>query len=141
MVFSSWLSLLSQASSLEGRHSTFLPDTPLRGKFVRSPGKQWSSKRKFNLVNIAPAPVLSGLKGLDNRVVGGMEMLGRVLILGGVTAAHMTTAETEAQVNPGITDFQTFLAAVGTRGDLSDLVEMCTVFCHQSFHSFHPGQR
>ena len=54
---------------------------PLRGKFVRSPGKQCSSKRKFNLVKVTPAPVLSRLKGLDNRVVGRMEMPGRVLIL------------------------------------------------------------
>jgi len=69
-----------------------------------------------------------------------MEMLGRVLILRGVTATHMTTGETEAQVNPGITGFQTILAAVCTRGDLSDLVEMRTLFCQQSFPSFHPGR-
>jgi hypothetical protein len=100
----------------------------LQGKFVRSPGKQWSSKLKSNLVNMAPAAVLSRLKGLDNRVAGCMEMLCRVLILRIVTAANMATGETEAQVNPTLTGFQTILAAVCTLGDLPYLVEMCTIF-------------
>jgi len=107
----------------------------MRGKLVRAPGKQCSSKRKSNLVKVTPAPVLSRLKGLDNWVVGRMEMPGRVRILRGVTAAHMATGEAEAQVNPAVTGFQTFLAAVCTGGDLSYLVDMCTLFCHQSFPS------
>jgi hypothetical protein len=108
--------------------SSLLLDTPLRDNFVRAPGKQRSSKLKFKLVNITPAPVLSRLKGLDNRVVGGMEMPGRVLILRVVTAAHMATGEAEAQVDPGVTGFQAILAAVGAGGDLSYLVEMCALF-------------
>lgn len=71
-------------------------------------------------------------------MVGRLEMPGRVLILRVVTAAHMSTGETEAQVDPGVTSFQTLFAAVCTRGDLSYLVEMCTLFCHRPFHSFHP---
>lgn len=57
-----------------------------------------------------------------------MEMPGRVLILRVVTAAHMATGEAEAQVDPGVTDLQAILAAVGTGGDVSYLVEMCTLF-------------
>jgi hypothetical protein len=108
--------------------SSLLLDTPLQGNFVRAPGKQRSSKLKFKLVNITPAPVFSRLKGLDDRVVGGMEMPGRVLILGVVTAAHMATGEAEAQMDPGVTDFQAILAAIGAGGDLSYLVEMRTLF-------------
>ena len=67
-----------------------------------------------------------------------MEMPGRVFVLRVIATTNMATDETEPQVNPGITDFQTLLAAICTRGDLSDLVEMCTLFCHQSIHSFHP---
>jgi hypothetical protein len=93
------------------------------------------SKRKSKLVKVTPAPVLSRLKGLDNRVVGRMEMPGRVLILRGVTAAHMATGEAEAQVDPAVTDFQAILAAVGAGGDLSYLVEVRTLVCHQSFPS------
>jgi hypothetical protein len=81
------------------------------------------------------APVLSRLKGLNNRVVGRMEMPGRVLILRGVTATNMATDEAEAQVNPTITGFQALLAAARTWGDLLYLVEMRTLFCHQSFPS------
>jgi hypothetical protein len=108
--------------------SSLLPDIPLQGKFVRAPGKQCLSKLKPKLVNITPAPVLSRLKGLDDRVVGGMEMPGRVFILRVVTAAHMATGEAEAQVDPGVTGFQAILAAVGTGGDVSYLVEMRTLF-------------
>jgi hypothetical protein len=100
----------------------------LQGKFVPAPGKQCLSKLKPKLVNITPAPVLSRLKGLDDRVVGGMEMSGRVFILRVVTAAHMSTGEAEAQVDPGVTDLQAILAAVGTGGDVSYLVEMRTLF-------------
>lgn len=107
---------------------------------MRTPSKQWSNKREHHLVDIAPAPVLPRLKGLDNRMIGRVEMPGRVLILRVVTAAHMSTGETEAQVDPGVTGFQTLLAAVCTRGDLSYLVKMCTVLCHRPFHSFHPEQ-
>ena len=69
-----------------------------------------------------------------------MEMPGRVRVLRVVATTNMSTGETEAQVNPGITGFQTILAAVCTRGDLLYLVEMRTVFCHQSFPSIHPGR-
>lgn len=104
---------------------------------MRTPSKQWSNKREHQLVDIAPAPVLPRLKGLDNRVVGRVKMPGRVLILRVVTAAHMSTSETEAQVYPGVTGFQTLLAAVCTWSDLSYLIEMRTLVCHQPFASFH----
>lgn len=101
-----------------------------------SPVKLRLSKLKSKLVNVTPAPVLSRLKGLDNRVVGRMEMPGSVLILRVVATTNMSTGETEAQVNPGITGFQAIFAAVCTGGDLSYLVEMRTLFFHQSFPSF-----
>src|SRR5713101_2286691 len=77
--------------------------------------KNRSSRLEHNLIDITPDPVLSRLEGLDDRVVGRVEMFGGVLILRVVTATDMSTGETEAQVHPGISHFQTFLAPIGAR--------------------------
>lgn len=92
--------------------------------------KNRSSRLKEPLVDVAPDPLLTRLEGLNDRVVGSMEMLGGVLILRIVTATDMSTGETEAQVHPGITHFQAFLASIGAWRDLSYLIEMATVLCH-----------
>jgi hypothetical protein len=49
-----------------------------------------------HLVNVAPTPRFTGLKGLDYRMMSRMEMLGGMLILRGVAAANMSTDEAEA---------------------------------------------
>ena len=84
--------------------------------------KKWSSKLKHHLVDVTPAPVLSRLKGLDNRVIGRVEMFGGVLILRRVTAANMPAFETEAQVYPRIPDSQTILTAIRAGCNWSYLV-------------------
>src|SRR2546427_4562936 len=84
--------------------------------------KHRSSRLEEQLVDVAPGPVLTRLEGLNDRVVGGVEMPGGVLILRIVTATDMSTGETEAQVHPGITRFQTILTAIGTGCHLSYLV-------------------
>jgi len=43
--------------------------------------KYRSSRLEEQLVNVTPDPVLSRLEGLNDRVVGGVKMLGSVLIL------------------------------------------------------------
>src|SRR2546425_4718776 len=92
--------------------------------------KPRSSRLEHYLVDVTPAPVLPWLEGLDNRVVGRMEMLGGVLILRLVTATHMSTDETETQVQPAVTGLQAILAPIGTRRDLTYLVEVATLLCH-----------
>lgn len=44
----------------------------------------------------------------------------------------MTTHETDAQMHPGVTDFQALLAAISAWGDLLYFVEMMTLFGHSS---------
>src|ERR1700730_12706606 len=78
----------------------------------------------------------SRLEGLDNRVVGRVEMFGGVLVLRIVTAPDMSTGETEAQMHPAITYFQTVLASIGARRDLAYLVKVATVLCHVFLFSF-----
>jgi hypothetical protein len=45
----------------------------------------------------------------------------------------MSTRETEAQVYPGISNFQTVLTSIGARCDLSYLIKMRTALCHVLF--------
>ena len=66
-------------------------------------------------------------------MVGGVEMFGGVLILGGVTATDMSTNEALAQMYPGVTGFQAFLASVCTGRNLLYLIEMATSLCHNIF--------
>jgi hypothetical protein len=89
-----------------------------------------SSKLEHYLVNVTPTPVFIRLEGLDNRVVGRVEMPGGVRILRIVTATDMPAFETEAQVYPCIPDSQTILTAIRTGCHLSYVVEMGTL-CRQ----------
>ena len=66
-------------------------------------------------------------------MVGRVEMLGGMLILRIVAAAHMSTRETEAQVHPGISHFQTVLTSLGARCDFLYLIKMRTSLCHVLF--------
>jgi hypothetical protein len=90
-------------------------------------------KIEKELVDVTPAPVLPWLEGLNDRMIGFVEMLGGMLILRIVAAADMPTDEADTQMHPGVTDFQTILATIGARGDLSYFVEMMTLFVHSSF--------
>ncbi len=86
---------------------------------------------EYDLIDVAPAPVFTRLERLNNRVVGCVEMLGSMLILRGVATADMATDKALTQMYPCVSDFQAVLAAICARCDLSDLVEMCTLLCHQ----------
>src|SRR3989442_14449661 len=81
--------------------------------------KHRSSRLEEQLVDVTPGPVLTRLEGLNDRMVGGVEMPGGVLILRIVTATDMSTGETEAQVHPRITQSQTVLTSIGARRNLA----------------------
>ena len=66
-------------------------------------------------------------------MVGRVEMFGGVLILRIVTATDMSTGEAEAQVYPGISNFQTVLTSIGARCDVLYLIKMRTSLCHVLF--------
>ena len=87
-------------------------------------------KIEEELVNITPPPVLPWPERLNDRVTGCMEMLGGVLILRIVAAADMPAFKADAQVYPGVADFQAILAPISARCDLTYLVKMTTLLCH-----------
>ena len=98
---------------------------------IAKDNKNRSSGLEHHLVDVTPGPVLSRLEGLNNRMVDGVEMLGGVLVLRRVAAANMPTCETEAQMHPAISRFQTVLTSIGAGCDLSYLIKMCTYLCHK----------
>ena len=73
--------------------------------------------RKKRLVDIAPAPVLSRLEGFDERVLGGVKMLGRVLVLGRIAAAYVPADQALAKMNPAVPHVQALLAAFSAGSD------------------------
>jgi hypothetical protein len=45
----------------------------------------------------------------------------------------MSTRETEAQVDPGISNFQTIFTSIGARCDVMYLIKVRTALCHMLF--------
>jgi hypothetical protein len=62
-------------------------------------------------------------------------MFGGVLVLGRIAAANMPAFETETQVYPRISAFQTILTAIRTGCNMSYLVKMCTLCSQNRFLS------
>ena len=69
-------------------------------------------------------------------MAGRMEMPGSVFVLRGVATANVPADKALAQVYPGIANFQAILAAISTRRNFPDLVEVRTIRCHQFFSFF-----
>src|SRR5205823_5760088 len=88
-----------------------------------------SGEVKFDLVDVAPAPILARLERLHDRMLGGMEMLGGMLILGRIAAAHVAAGQAQAQVHPSVAHFQTLLASARVRLDFANLIGM-RACCH-----------
>src|SRR5713226_606811 len=76
------------------------------------------------LVDVAPDPVFAGLVRPDQRVLGSVEVLRGMPVLRLVAAADMAAAQAQSQVDPGVAGLQALLAAIGVRGDVSDLVQV-----------------
>jgi hypothetical protein len=79
---------------------------------------------KQDPIDIAPAPILIRLEGLDDRVASDLIMPGGVLVFGVIAAAHMPADQAQAQVDPFISPFQTLFTTIGAGCDFTDLVYM-----------------
>lgn len=74
-----------------------------------------------HLINVAPTPILTPLERLDDRVLGRMEVLGRVFILRTVATPNMAADHAEPEMHPVIADLQAFFTTSCTRGNLLNL--------------------
>src|SRR5579864_7020893 len=77
-----------------------------------------------HLVDVAPAPVLARLEGLDQGMVAVHKVLGGVSVLRVVAAADVAAREAEAEMDPGVAHLQALLAAIAAGGNILNLIEM-----------------
>jgi hypothetical protein len=83
-----------------------------------------SAEIKFDLVHVAPAPVLSRLKGPDDGVTYGVIMLRRMFVLRRVAASNVATDHAKAKMYPDIAHLQAFFTATRVRFDVLNLAGM-----------------
>jgi SNF family Na+-dependent transporter len=77
-----------------------------------------------NLVHIAPAPVFPGFERLDDRMMNLVKVFCSVLVLRTVTTSNVTAREAETQMNPRISHFEAFFAAVAAGLHFFNFAEM-----------------
>jgi len=103
---------------------------------------EWrSGKVQFQVVDVAPAPSLTGLERLHDRVLSAVEVLGGVFVFRRVAATHMAALQAQPQVHPAVTHLQALFAALGVRSDLLDLVEMLAGLHGYPLQAHGPGKR
>jgi hypothetical protein len=85
---------------------------------------QRSGEVEFDFVDVAPAPGFARFDRTHDGMLGAVKMFGGVLVLRRITAANVATFHAKAKVNPGVTHFQTLLAAGSVRGDFMNVGEM-----------------
>jgi hypothetical protein len=69
-------------------------------------------KFEFDFVDVAPAPIFAGFDGFHDGVVGCVEMFCGVFIFGGIAAGNVAADHAEAEMNPGVAQFDAFGADV-----------------------------
>src|ERR1700722_12563463 len=72
-------------------------------------------KIEHRFVDVTPAPSLRRIVALDDRVLGGVIMLGRVTVRRLVATAHMAAGAADPQMHPDVAGLETLLAAEGAR--------------------------
>ena len=83
-----------------------------------------STEVKLNLIQVAPAPILSRLERTNDGVTCGVIMLRRMFVLRRVAASDAAANHAKAQVDPYIAHLQAFFASPCVRFDILNLVDM-----------------
>jgi hypothetical protein len=63
-------------------------------------------------------------------MLGGMKMFGGVFVFGGIAATDVAAGETQPQVNPRVSHFETFFTALCLRFSRMDVVDVCADIGH-----------
>ena len=77
-------------------------------------------KVEHRFVDEAPSPALRRIIALDDRMVRGVKMLGRVLVRRVVAASHVPARAAESKMNPEVAGLEAFLAAERARRHLAN---------------------
>jgi len=82
------------------------------------------AKIQLEFVDETPAPSFAGLDGSHNGVLGRVEVLGGMFVLGGIATADVTATQAQAEVYPAVAHLQTLFTTPGMRFDLLDLIKV-----------------
>jgi hypothetical protein len=70
-------------------------------------------KVEFDVVDVTPTPVFAGFERTHDGMLGAVEVLGGVLVFGGVAASDVAALHAQAEMHPGIAHFQALFATLG----------------------------
>ena len=87
-------------------------------------------KIEHYFVDVTPAPPFRRIIGLDDRVFCRVKMFCSVSIWRLIAATDMAAGATDPQMQPGVTQFQTFFAPQGARNNVTDCREMFAKYRH-----------
>src|SRR5262245_55560589 len=92
---------------------------------------------KHHFVHITPAPAFGRIIALDDGMLGAVEMLGGVLVLGRVATTDMAATAAKPQMQPDIVRCQALFATLGAWRHGMDGVEMAAkILRHHSAAAF-----
>src|SRR3977135_581486 len=83
-----------------------------------------------DFIDIAPAPAFRRIVALDDRMLGGVEVLGGMLVGGIVATADVTATAADPQMQPLAAALEAFLATKRARRDIADAGDVSAAFCH-----------
>src|SRR5712675_2581110 len=99
--------------------------------------RDWTVMRRLpvrqieqDFIDIAPAPTFRRIVALDDGMLGGVEVLGRVLVGGIVATADVTATAADPQMQPLAAALEAFLATKRARRDIADAGDLSAAFCH-----------
>jgi hypothetical protein len=84
-----------------------------------------------DLVYIAPSPTFARFNGTNHRMPGSVKVLGGMFVLGGITAADVSTFQAQPQMNPGVAAQETFTARVLVGAAELNVLQMGALVCHR----------
>jgi hypothetical protein len=80
------------ANQLQLRLLVLLLNWHFAGLSRRLLRRKTAHSRQHDLVDVTPAPVFTGLEGLNNWMMGFVEMFRRMLVLGRIAASHVAAS-------------------------------------------------
>ena len=87
---------------------------------------KFSAFFKHQFIHVTPKPILTWLNRFYDRMLAGMEMLGRMLVLRRIAAAYMSALKTQTKVNPCVPDLYALFTNVFVGGLEFNLIQMST---------------
>jgi hypothetical protein len=83
-----------------------------------------SREVKLDLVDVAPSPVFTRLYRSHDGMFSAAKVLGRMLVLGRIATADVTTVKTETKMNPSVAHLQALFAPFGVRFDWLEVLHV-----------------